>query len=64
LTIIGVAAPISDALLGTFSGLVGPSGPIAVPPGAPRKRSIEYGSNGAVQPAMSVVPIARTVNVA
>lgn len=42
LTILGVAAPISDALMGTFSGLEEPDAPIAVPPAPARQRRIEY----------------------
>jgi hypothetical protein len=42
LTILGVAAPISDGLMGTFVGLEEPDGPIAVPPAPARQRRIEY----------------------
>lgn len=53
LTIIGVAAPISDALMGTFSGLVAPSQPIGVPQGPPRTRRVEYAVPAAAEPAPS-----------
>lgn len=42
LTILGVAAPISDGLMGTFVGLEEPEQPIAVPPVGPRQRAIQY----------------------
>jgi len=42
LTIVGVAAPISDAMLGTFSGLDDPEEPIVVERSARRARTIQY----------------------